>query len=71
MFHALRIADFGIQFAKYGMIDYSSCNEIWREINSRKWTWEELNERFRPVRNAKLTEFRQLTTKVNGKTITD
>jgi hypothetical protein len=71
LFHALRIADFGIQFAKNGMIDYSTCNEIWREINSRKWTWEELDKRFKSVRNEKLSQFRQLTTKYNGKTIID
>jgi hypothetical protein len=63
MFHALRIADFGIQFAKTGKIEFGSMNWVWREIESREWNWLELQNRFQPLRNELLTEFRKLANK--------
>jgi len=63
MFHALRIADFGIQFAKTGKIEFGSMNWVWKEIESREWNWLELQNRFQPLRNELLTEFRKLANK--------
>jgi hypothetical protein len=63
IFHALRIADFGVQFAQAKKIDFSSMNYVWKEISSREWTWEELKAKYQPLRNSKLTEFKKLTSK--------
>ena len=64
LFHSLRIANFGIQYGSTGKIDFSQCNWIWDEINSRTWTWEELKEKWQPIRNEYLSEFRKLARKV-------
>lgn len=63
IFHAIRIVDFGIQFVKNGTIDFTSCNDIWKDIESKTWTWEELKEKYQPIRNSKMTEFRIITEK--------
>jgi predicted nucleotidyltransferase len=64
LFHSLRIIDFGIQIADKGRIyDFSSCNDIWNDLNSRFWTWNELNEIYKPVFNSKMTEFRKVCPK--------
>lgn len=63
LFHALRIADFGIQFAETGKIDYGKMNWLWDEISSREWAWEELKEKYQPLRNELLTRFRELAAK--------
>lgn len=59
IFHAVRIVDFGLQFAKTRKIDFSSNNWMWDEIRSKKWTWDELDSQYRDIRNSKLTEFRK------------
>lgn len=64
MFHSLRIVDFGIQIARHGkIVDYSSMNYIWNQLNGKTWTWEELDKTFREIRNTNNTLFRNLTTK--------
>ena len=63
LFHSLRIANFGIQTVSNGKIDFSSMNDVWKDIVSREWTWEELKEKYQPLRNSLMTEFRQLTEK--------
>jgi len=63
IFHSLRIANFGIQFAKTGKIDYAAMNWLWEELSSREWTWDELKEKYQPLRNELLTEFRELAAK--------
>lgn len=64
LFHSLRIAMFGIQLAKYGVInDWTCANHIWDKLQSKQWTWEELDTEFRAERNKILTEFRQITEK--------
>jgi predicted nucleotidyltransferase len=60
IFHSIRIADFGIQFAKTHKIDFESTNWMWNEIKAKEWTWDELDEKYKPIRNSKLTEFRKL-----------
>jgi predicted nucleotidyltransferase len=63
IFHSLRLADFGTQFATTKKITYSSMNVVWTDIASREWTWEELKEKYQPLRNLLLTEFRKHTEK--------
>jgi len=63
IFHSLRIANFGIQYSKSGSIEFDSCNWIWNEITEREWDWTQLKERWQPLRNEYLSEFRQLASK--------
>ena len=65
LFHSLRIPMFGIQIVKDGFIsDFSCANKIYDIIFSRNdWTWEELDEKFRTLRNQILTDFRKVTQK--------
>jgi hypothetical protein len=65
LFHSLRIPMFGIQIAKEGYIsDFSCANKIYDVIFSRNdWSWEELDEKFRPLKNQILTDFRKVTQK--------
>lgn len=62
--HSIRIIMFGIQLSKYGkIVDWSCCNNLWGEINSKKWSFEELDSKFRSYKNTLLSEFRILATK--------
>ena len=64
LFHSLRIAMFGIQLAENGkIVDWTCANYIWDKLQSKQWTWEELDKEFRAERNKVLTEFRQITEK--------
>lgn len=64
LFHSLRIPMFGIQIAKTGKIyDFSEANFINDKLNSKTWTWTELDKEFRELRNSILTQFRSVTTK--------
>jgi len=64
LFHSLRIPIFGIQIAKTESIyDFSEANYIHDKIFSKEWTWNELDLKFRPLRNSILTDFRNVTTK--------
>jgi predicted nucleotidyltransferase len=64
LFHSLRIAMFGIQLAEHGkIIDWTCANYIWDKLQSKQWTWEELDKEFRAERNKILTEFRKITEK--------
>jgi predicted nucleotidyltransferase len=59
LFHSIRIPLFGKQLCEKGEIyDWCIANDIWRELNSREWKWEELNNDFHLLRNKILTEFR-------------
>ena len=65
LFHSLRIAMFGIQIIEQGhIVDFRSANFIWHELNTKQWTWEELNKTYRPLRNKLMTYFRSLTSKL-------
>lgn len=60
LFHSLRIPMFANQIATSGKInDFSCANFIWNKIKSKRWTWEELDNEFRELRNEILTEFRK------------
>lgn len=64
IFHAFRILDYGIQIAKHRkIINFSSCNSIWFEINNRKWEWLELDQTFRNRFRSLQTEFRKVAPK--------
>jgi len=64
LFHSLRIAMFGIQLIEHGkIVDWKCANYIWDKLQSKQWTWEELNEEFRAERNKIMTDFRQITEK--------
>jgi hypothetical protein len=63
LFHALRIAKFGIQFVESQSIDFKSSNWIWTKLSSREWTWDELKEYWQPTRNELLTTFRSFCEK--------
>ena len=64
LFHSLRIPMFATQVATFGRInDFSCANFIWNKIKSKRWTWEELDNEFRDLRNTILTEFRKVAEK--------
>jgi len=65
MFHAMRVAMFGIQIGHYGEIrDYTCANFIWNDLVLGKvYDWEEIVKRYKPFRNALMTEFRRLVDK--------
>ena len=65
LFHSIRILHFGIQIAKYGkIIDYSECNNYWKEINDGEfYDWEYFKNKYKPLMNKKQSEFRALCPK--------
>jgi predicted nucleotidyltransferase len=64
LFHSLRIPMFATQVATFGRItDFSCANFIWNKIRSKRWTWEELDNEFRELRNEILTDFRKVAEK--------
>lgn len=64
LFHSIRIPMFATQIATSGTIyDYEMANFIWNELISREWTWEELDNNFRNLRNNILTDFRKVCQK--------
>ena len=60
LFHSLRIANFGIQFAKTGKIDFTAMNDVWKDISTSKVDWKEFKDKYQPLRNELLTEFRKV-----------
>ena len=71
LFHSIRIPMFATQIAKSGRIyDFTCANFIWKKLTidrfstvNSKWTWEELDDEFRLLRNRTFTEFRSVTIK--------
>ena len=63
-YHSLRIPMFAIQIAINGRItDFSCANFIWKKLISKRWTWDELDNEFRELRNKILTDFRKVVVK--------
>lgn len=62
LFHSLRMPMFGIQIAKYGkIIDYTEANKFWKDIVENEINdWEYYKEKYRPISNQILSEFRKL-----------
>ena len=55
---------FGIQLMNYGQIkDWNCANYLWDKLQSKIWTWQELDQEFRLQKNKLMTEFRKLTIK--------
>lgn len=64
LFHSIRIPIFGCQISEFGKIlDFSSANHIYLELNEKEYTWSEIDERFRTKRNKILSDFRKITIK--------
>ena len=56
---AVIVVMFGIQISKFvDIIDFSCANDICKELISKNWTWEELDSKYRGLRNSLLSEFR-------------
>ena len=61
LYHSLRISIFGSQIAKYGrIIDFTAANYIWLDLISKIWTWNELDIKYKPLRNKLMSQFRLL-----------
>jgi Nucleotidyltransferase domain len=65
LFHALRIADFGLQIAQHGkIIDYSSSNDIWNDvITDPSEKWDYYDNKFKDILNNRMSEFRKFAPK--------
>lgn len=64
IFHSMRIVMFGIQLAKYGVItDFTCANTLWKELNGSKFTWTQLDKKYKEYNNSLLSEFRKLSKK--------
>lgn len=74
IFHSIRIPMFGAQVATYGkIVDFSCANWIWDDLTNKelpiymrdkkRWTWTELDEKYRSVINSTMTQFRSLAGK--------
>ena len=65
IFHSLRIPMFATQVAtKRTIYDFEVANPIWEKLVSKEWTWEELDNEFRELRNEILTDFRKVAEKL-------
>lgn len=66
LFHSLRISMFGKQLVEHGkIVDWQCANSIWEKLQSKQWTWQELDAEFRLQRNNLLTQFRKITQLTN------
>lgn len=66
LFHSLRIINFGIQLCKNNEIDFESQKELWNEIYEEyiyKKDWEYLKNKYKPIYNSLMSEFRLLAPK--------
>lgn len=64
LYHSMRIAMFGIQLMENNkIIDWGEANYIWKDLFSKNWTWEELHEKYKPLRNNLMSKFRGMTHK--------
>lgn len=63
VFHSLRIPMYGIQILKDGEItDWECANKYWEDIQTIT-DWEEMKDKYHPIRNKIMTEFRSLCPK--------
>ena len=55
---------FSIQIVQNNkIVDFSCANYIWDNIKSRNWTFEELDDEYRLLKNKLNSEFRKITDK--------
>ena len=61
LYHSLRISMFGKQLIENGIITNWQCaNYIWEDLCSKEWIWNELDFKYKPIRNKLMSEFRLL-----------
>jgi predicted nucleotidyltransferase len=64
LFHSLRITMFSIQIVEDNrIVDFSCANYIWDNIKSRIYTFDELDNEYRLLRNTLNSKFRKITNK--------
>ena len=64
VWHSMRMVMFGSQIARYGKIlNWECANQLWIELTSKQWTWEEIDNRFRKYNNELLSGFRIFASK--------
>jgi predicted nucleotidyltransferase len=64
LFHSIRIPMFSNQLLKFGKItDFESANDIWFDILTNRYSWEDLESEYKPIRNKIMSEFRTLSYK--------
>lgn len=64
LFHSLRMIRFGSQIATHGrIIDYGECNELYDQMMNDPLDWDFLLEKYKPLHNKWMTEFRILAPK--------
>jgi predicted nucleotidyltransferase len=64
LFHSIRIPDFSNQIIEFGYIkDFNSSNHIWYDLLTNRYNWDELEIKYKPVRNKIMSDFRSVTYK--------
>jgi predicted nucleotidyltransferase len=64
LFHSIRITDFSIQIIEFGHIkDFKSSNDIWYDLLTNRYNWNELEIKYKPIRNKIMSEFRSISYK--------
>lgn len=62
LFHSLRITMFSIQIVENNrIVDFSCANYIWNNIKSRRYTFDELDNEYRLLKNTLDSKFRKIT----------
>lgn len=63
LYHSLRIPMFATQIMEHNdIIDWECANEYWRDIKQMS-DWEELKQKYQPIRNGIMTMFRNICQK--------
>ena len=64
LFHSIRIPMFSKQIVENGsIIDFKSANYIWFDLIKNRYNWDELENKYKPVRNKVNSEFRSISYK--------
>jgi predicted nucleotidyltransferase len=64
LFHSIRIPDFSNQIIEFGYIkDFNSSNHIWYDLLTNRYNWDELEIKYKPVRNKIMSDFRSVSYK--------
>ena len=64
LFHSIRIPMFSKQIIENGnIIDFKSANYIWFDLIKNRYNWNELESKYKPVRNKVNSEFRSVSYK--------
>jgi predicted nucleotidyltransferase len=64
LFHSIRIPDFSNQIIEFGFIkNFKSSNDIWYDLLVNRYNWDELEIKYKPVRNKIMSDFRSVSYK--------